>query len=312
MSDPRREFMRAKQALARATVKLAKASKPKSTALGRRGPAWVERLLRRHGPELSRQPGVVGFAFGPRHRGGDPVAEDCLVIFVRKKLARRELKGRILPRKLSHKGRSLPTDVVQLNAFRKLAAPGSAKLTPSDLTSPGTLGCYGTDLDTSCRVALTAMHVVDADTASVDVIDGTRRLLGEVLTGTTSGLDAAKVSVLHPAEVRDSIAGIGPINGWREALDPEDRDTAVRLRGAATGLHRGSVLFPRVALPGVGIERAIVTDLVVGKGDSGAALVDLEGFVLGLLMGDALFGERRLSIFSPADLVVDRCRCTIP
>jgi hypothetical protein len=324
-SDPaeaRQRVRRAQVELRRALRALAKASQVDPGRLERGPRDWVHDLVQAHGPKLARRRGAVGWSRGIRLRGGEPALEECLALFVRKKRPKRELGALEFPKSVRHarKRKKLGLDVVELSDFRRLAYPGLARVTPHGLDAPGTLGCFATDASTRRKVALTAMHVTGLEAypapgtapLQLDLIDDTRRILGELLEGTQDGIDAAKIDVEQPGEVVYFIPGIGGLTGWRIALDPEDRDTAVRMRGAQSLFHRGSVVYPRACLPTIGFERAIVADILSDHGDSGAALVDSDANLLGLLSGDALFDHQRLAIFTPIDLILSRLSCAFP
>jgi hypothetical protein len=184
----------------------------------------------------------------------------------------------------------------------------------------GTLGTFAVDV-TGNLVALTAMHVTGErefppgnpiGIVSPSRIEGGARPFGIVMRGTRSGIDAAKISVLDPSSVTTDIAEIGAVRGWRPLSNPGDRNTAVRMFGARTG-HAvvGRIVEPMVELPQYGLDAAILVDIPSVNGDSGAAIVDNEHLVLGLLIGESsqLHGLR---VFNPISRVLAQLGCNIP
>lgn len=319
--DALRALRKAKRDLVRAYQRIARLSKPGDPQLDRGAVAgWAHELADEYGPAFMQAKGMVGFTLGRRMREGEMIDEDCLVVFVKRKLPPSKLKERILPRQIAKKGKRLGIDVVELRRFRRLAYPGS-RLSPSGLEAPGTLGAYATDNQTGRPVALTAMHVTGyreypaPGVAPLSLRVGSpSEPLGVLLEGTMTEVDAAKVEVADVGQVVPYIPGIGPIAGWREVV-AEDENTYVRMSGAVTPFAHGKILYPRVSLPVLKLKDAILAEIPCAKGDSGAAILDLGQFVLGFLVGDAIFSaggqSRLLAIFSPARLVQARLGCTI-
>jgi hypothetical protein len=68
-----------------------------------------------HAQELMRYPNVVGVASGFRTRGGQPVDEPCLVVYVERKLPESELsRAEILPTEID----GVPVDVVEVGRIQ--------------------------------------------------------------------------------------------------------------------------------------------------------------------------------------------------
>jgi hypothetical protein len=81
--------------------------------------AALAEVQQRHQDELLRYPNVVGVAPGFRSRKGKPTGESCLVVYVSRKVPRKELKrDQILPRTLD----GIPVDVVETGEVRILPA----------------------------------------------------------------------------------------------------------------------------------------------------------------------------------------------
>jgi hypothetical protein len=179
------------------------------------------------------------------------------------------------------------------------------------------------DLASQQPVAITAMHVVGhgevppgtQPPVSLWAEGATGRVLGEVMQGTLSGIDAVKIRVVNAQDATRDIPHIGTLKGWRPMTNPGDRDTLVRMYGATSGYLWGHVTEPEVDIPSQHLTSAILAKLGeqgTREGDSGAALVDVQGFVLGFLVGSALVAQERVSIFCPAGLVLSRLSLDIP
>lgn len=281
--------------------------------------------LARHRDRLLAFPGVVGVGLGCRVRGGeaDP-GERCVTVYVRRKHSRALLdreNRQPLPRRVSdERRRRVGVDVVEFGRLVRQVRGGD-DLGPGTIAERGTVGVVGVDLDTGLPVALTAMHVVGggavwAPDAGLVVespslqLPGHRRL-GIVLRGTMTGTDAALIAVDPTIEASPTIAGVGPVAGWRPLLNPGDAGSAVTMAGAATGQPAyGRIVQPHLSLPAYGLSDAILVDIPSANGDSGAALVDRDHLVLGLLVGvSSALGHR---VFTAIGSVVAALRCDIP
>lgn len=68
-----------------------------------------------HAQDLMRYPNVVGVAPGFRTRGGQPVDEPCLVVYVERKVSASELSSaEILPTEID----GVPVDVVEVGRIQ--------------------------------------------------------------------------------------------------------------------------------------------------------------------------------------------------
>ena len=77
----------------------------------------IAQIRARYESELLRYPNVVGVAEGIRTMEGKPTGEQCLVVYVEKKIPRSELeKSEILPSELE----GIPVDVVEIGGIEAL------------------------------------------------------------------------------------------------------------------------------------------------------------------------------------------------
>jgi hypothetical protein len=138
--------------------------------------------------------------------------------------------------------------------------------------------------------------------------DASASLFGAAVQGTLSGIDGCKIELAPTSSLDRRIKGIGLIRGWRPVLVPGDKGIAVRMFGTATGFSTGTIEHPMVSMPEFGLDGAILVNIATRKGDSGAALVDRDNFLLGYLVGQA----GNLRVFCPAGLMLRKLGCDIP
>lgn len=273
-------------------------------------------------------PGVVGYTVGEVQKAGLPTGEPCLTVFVKRKLSEAQLsrrKTRRLPRFVTVDGWRIRVDVIQLGTLRRQVFVGASTGTAAPhARTAGTIGAFGTDNATGKRVAITAMHVSGVDefpdgNLTVDFTVPSRfqkanaRVLGTLVRGTSSRIDAAKIALKFQADAEDLIPVIGAIAGWRPTTIPGDNNAPVRMFGAESGLRSGVIIHPSAKLPEFGLDRAILVDIQTTAGDSGAALVDSSKHILGFLVGEMEGGEfANLRAFTPVPLVLQILRCDIP
>jgi hypothetical protein len=288
---------------------------------------WAQQLLEERRDELLRHPNVIGVALGSKYTGGVDTDVLCLTVFVSRKLKPESLekRGRApLPRRL-HKGkRTLEVDVVPMGRLNRQAFAGQSCSVTSGVTRTGTIGAPAVDLGGGAPVFITAMHVtgmteltasssVTVSVKAPSILDQSAApIIGRVMEGTRRGIDAAKVLLASPHSVsREIPGGIGFIRGWRPLAFPGDRNIPVTMFGAVSRIrHSGLIEHPAAFLDRFGLDSAItVRGLATIEGDSGAALLDRDRFVLGFLVGAVTDGAR---IFCPASLVLQRLRCDIP
>jgi len=281
--------------------------------------------LERHRTRLLAMPGVVGLGVSYRRTKGLRTGDTpCVTVFVKRKLGLGALRATGRPRVpaslVSSGGPRIPTDVVEFGQLSLHVNAGDG-VGPGTISERGTLGTFAVDLDTSNVVALTAMHVIGGpDTTTPDparVINSpsmpapSSRRLGSLLRGSVNGVDAAAVSIDPPQSGSMNANGIGSVAGWRPLTNPGDVGTAVMMYGAETAnLVYGRVVEPSISLPDYGLDDAILVDIPSINGDSGAAILDNDRLVLGLLVGESsTLGHR---VFTPIASVLARLRCDIP
>lgn len=293
----------------------------------------VERLL--------PLPGVTGVGIGGRERGGEPVDEVVLRVYVEVKKPPEEIPpDQLIPPEID----GVPTDVAEMGKGELLQLPqmpgkpeiplnnqdkkkrrplrGGCRMEP-DLfgAGAGTLGCLLQDVADSAKVyALTCWHVLQGE--NEDPTKGRTRTgqptgsdgcsgccsdqFGTVMGG---GMDSARdegVVQLDPgmkwlAEIHE----IGVVRGAHSITPTEAGATPrpqVLKRGMRSGLTGGFVdsLGATVTVDGREVHDVIVvtpnpdprlpanTELWFAQpGDSGSALVNLAGEVVGLIFGRA-------------------------
>jgi hypothetical protein len=284
-------------------------------------------VLRAAEAEFLPRPGVLAVSLGYRRRAGVTTEDEVVVtVFVRKKYPPEEVEGgpgAVVPPRVEVSGTGLPTDVVGLGDFHETAAGGDS-VGPKGVAVGATIGCFGEDEESRRPVALTVMHLLTQAgiTPSLDIrfVSPSAPVgtlpFGSYLRGTTERVDAMAIALDSNVLPTREIHGIGPILGWRPLVDPADRLIFVQMYGSATGEATGEraigrVEYPSVPLPELGLDDAILVSMPVLDGDSGAALVDGDRYVLGLLKG-YYTGGNRLAVFTPIGAVLARLGCWMP
>ncbi|MGH7525401.1 MAG: hypothetical protein ACREMX_01715 [Gemmatimonadales bacterium] len=285
----------------------------------------LEHALLRHRDRLLRYPGAIGLTMGHRRHDGRETGQRCITVFVRKKWSRSALERRgwpALPRFVRVRdGGRVRVDVEELGPVELQAMAGSS-IGPRNDSAEGTLGAFGRDRASGRSVAFTAMHVAgetlrNFPAPGVPPIDFVSPALssipfGTLLRGTRRGVDAAAI-LLTPASQAQDPAPFGPVKGWRPLSFPGDIGTAAKLWGARTGFATGVVTEPGVFLgPEYPIDFAIIADIPTRGGDSGAALLDSDNWVLGFLHGAAPRKGPNARVFVPASVFLDRLQCDLP
>jgi hypothetical protein len=267
---------------------------------------------------------VIGAALGSKVSDGIDTGEICLTVFVRRKHRAATLERqhvRRLPKALRRGNRSLPVDVVEIGRLERQAFPGGTCSVTNGLTRTGTVGAPAVTPGGG-QVFITAMHVTGASEISaasgvtLQVNAPSRSdvpsapIVGHVVQGSRSGIDAAKVMLANPHTVTRLIPILGRICGWRPVAFPADKDIPVAMFGGVSSVrHIGAIVHPAAFVPSFGLDSAItVRGFTTVEGDSGAALIDSARLVLGFLVGAA----GGLRIFCPASLVLKRLGCDIP
>lgn len=308
------EVVEAKSALARARRKLARAAYPDELRyLLHEEWTWAHELMQERAERLLASPGVVGYGLGFRRRRGERLRRPVLTVYVERKLPEELLpSGAALQKSVSAGDRRLEVDVVELGQLRRQVAPGDV-VGPLPPYEKGSLGTFARDSQVGDVVALTAMHITapgSTDVAFQSPVPGTA--IGRLRAGTEDGIDAAKVALTpQPASGVTVLPGIGQVKGWRPPTFPGDVGTPVRMFGASSGLQTGSIETPATALPGANLDSAILVEIATEDGDSGSALIDPEGLLLGLLVGRGSSELNTLAVFCPASLILPRLGCEI-
>lgn len=197
------------------------------TEHGGAGMAFGMRLAATASPLARRLPtggNVVGVGVGAKTTAGRVTADLALRVYVRTKLARRDLdRGRLVPEDVG----GLPTDVVAVGdvvAFDRPVRCGVSVGHP-DITA-GTLGCLlRRDADEAVLI-LSNNHVL-ANTNRAEIgdpilqpgpADGGRTPIARLtdfepieLGGAANAFDAAIAAVIDPADVEPEIEGIGSV-----------------------------------------------------------------------------------------------------
>jgi hypothetical protein len=282
---------------------------------------WAHDLMEARRAKVLATPGVVGLGLGFRLRGGVPTGEPCLTIYVRRKMTRDELAtagSRPLPKAVRSGSRRLPVDIVELGELRRQVGAGDS-IGPLGGGERGALGALARDLDTGDTVALTAMHVTalqqfpaSGATAPRFVSPVPGQTFGTLRAGTMTGTDAAKIALDVQQPPATQLPGIGPITGWRPIAFPGDQGTTVRMFGAVSGFQSGYIVNPVASLPSESLNAAILVNIATQGGDSGSAIVDHQGLLLGFLVGQGGSTLNNLRVFTPASLVLATLRCDVP
>lgn len=311
----------AREAMRRARATLAAAT-DNTSPIYFADPAWSRLVaaLQRHRDMLLAFPGVMGVGPAYRRRKHTRMAELCVAVYVREKRTATELDGvaHIPPSVEADDGVPVPTDVVALGTMRRQRFAGGS-LGPQNKHLRGTIGAYGRDAVTGDLVAITAMHVAgrkergngEVEFVSPSIVEGGDQHLGFLQRGTQTRIDAATVRITPPTAPVNELPGIGAIKGWRPVSIPGDYDTPVRMWGAKTGaVVAGVITEPLVFLPKQRLDAVIMANIPSQGGDSGAALLDADNYVLGFLVGKVA-GLNGARLFSPAPLVLSLLVCDL-
>jgi hypothetical protein len=284
-------------------------------------------------------PGVIGI--GPAYKIKDSklTEEVSLTIYVNEKLSSQQLHNRLhIPQRLYRRdGVSVKTDIIQLGSFDD---NGSVKIGDS-VSSPvarkiGTIGAFAIDLDTSKPVALTAMHVTGLKRNYPDGYNNASTIqfsapshnypdfefLGYLVKGrsrhSNSGVDASSISIEDNRKQEFYHPRLGNVIGWRP-INSSDQNLPVQMYGDYSRYQTGRIMMPISSLPQIGLDSVILVDIKTSPGDSGAALIDQDGCILGILSGrikvhDKYFndlGIRDLAVFCTIGYVLQSLNCDI-
>lgn len=309
------------RALERARARLARVTKPRDSraCYHSRAWTWVQQAFEAKKAWLLAHPDVVGCGLGFRRKGHGRTNEPCITAYVSRKLSGGRLRGRRkLPRFVRVGKRRVAIDVVEGGRYEGQALIGDELGTTS---ARATLGAFARDLASGRDVALTAMHVSDFTSVSNGspqvmlfvpsrVTDGSAPSLGTIAEGTKSGIDAAKIELAAGQTALPWVPDFGAIRGWRPLVWPADQNLPVWFHGAVSGRQSGWVHNPHDLFDDDGLDDVITAVIESQPGDSGAALMDNDGFVVGFLAGRRR--DTDLRVFCPAQAVLERLGCDIP
>lgn len=275
-------------------------------------PEWqrIQRILDANHDRLATWPGVLGSSPGFRLCKSQPLPEKVATVYVRKKTLSDQLPDTaLLPSVLIANGEEIAVDVVELGEIKFQASAGISVGAGGEW---GTIGTYAFDNRTRQVVALTAQHVADRPAYYQAPRPGSTSTagLGNFLRSSRNGTDAAAILVDSPPDFPFYIEGIGRVQGWRPVHDPADRNIGVRIHGAYSGNQDGYIMYPQATFYDPGLRNVILATVPTHEGDSGAALLDSNNYILGLLVGRA--EKYNLALFTPFDLVLFELECSLP
>ena len=213
--------------------------------------------------------------------------------------------------------RTSPLSIPDTTRYRPLRGGiscGPSRTTAAGKIEAGTLGVTATDMSTSRVGAITCFHVanIDTDGRIGDRLVQPSRIeggqvpadeIGSIVRSTLSArVDGAFISIDNTISSLKDIVAYGAVTGTAAA----NLDMAVRERGRTTGLTYGVIdgiagTYKIDYGNGIG-ERTLVDQISIAAdkdksahfsepGDSGAAVVDDHGNVVGLLFGGTTTGD---------------------
>jgi hypothetical protein len=262
---------------------------------------------------------MIGLGLGYRWRDGEQTEERCVTIFVEQKRSLRTLMldgVQPVPERLCTGTAMIPVDVVELGTLRRHAAGDGVGASGS---KRGTIGAFAFDLALGGKAAITAMHLFDGKptggkTSCASPAPGkpgsTR--IGVLRRGTRDGIDAAVISLADGVIASNRLPVFGQMRGPRD-VTMDDMGLEVGLWGAETRKAVvGTIRNPSMDIPKEKLRSAILADIHTVEGDSGAALIDLSGALLGFLVGEMGSKSAPVRVFTPARLVLELLACHIP
>jgi hypothetical protein len=317
-----RSIAATRRRLADEVAELARRSKPsRDGVLWTEDTRWQRELIEEHRGELLPR-NALGIGLGPKltRTPAPETGATAARVYVPAKLTEAQLERRgirSVPTHLRSGRRRLPVDVVEVGKLRLQSLTPGTSLGP-DASSLATLGAFAVDNLSGEVAAITAMHATGLEefpvgnrpapvfySPSRKVAPGAP-LLGRLLRGTRTEVDAALLSV----ERQDMDWG-EDIWGFRMLLPSDQGQAQVHLLGAknqTSGLvDTVWADFPRHPLTG-----AFTATYGSSDGDSGAAVIDDYGYVVGFHLGRVSMAGRSMALCSPAALVLDVLQCNIP
>ncbi|QRN99169.1 hypothetical protein JRI60_09175 [Archangium violaceum] len=260
---------------------------------------------------------VRGIGLGTKMTKGRETGELAAVVFVPRKRSLSELRKRKiqpLPREVKCGGRTLPVDVQEMGRVRWQARVGDSLGPFGEFATLGAFGTYA-----GRTVAITAMHAThlfEFPDGSVgptffcpsNVGNANARNLGSLVRGSRNGIDAALIQLEDPS----TMVPMPGIRGSRPLRFREDEGTVVRMLGAMTPHALGTIEHIHLDIHPNNLAACFTISLPSAKGDSGAALVDGDGFIVGFLVGRITVNNADFALAQPSELVLNTLGCTIP
>lgn len=259
--------------------------------------------------QFLRYPNVLWVSVGYRHQDNVWTDTPAIVVYVRRKWSARQAATKprtaVLPRyiRLPTYGRVV-VDVVPVGRVipTALVSPGERIEPTADRTLYGTIGLFARELDSNRPVAISAGHVLaeahEADPIRVrDSPDGPTIVLGGRARAVTQRIDIGSADAFGHA-IRNALPGYPKLAGIRD-VDPAEVGEAFVTFGATTGrITHGILLSPPPEIANIGLARPIAVRIEVAPGDSGALLMDLYNFGVGILHGYCTF-DPSIAVYSP-------------
>jgi hypothetical protein len=279
----------------------------------------LKKIKKRVKQKLLKRKGVNGVGFGRKITDGKPTGEIAIRVYVDKKIDDNDISSkRRIPRQIG----GMKTDIIERNKRIILYSSGPWDPTLYDpligggTVGPlrfgnlrGTIGAIAVDNSTGNRVILSCYHVLavdgnwpSADRTILQPPQGLRpnepnRIIGRLTRATLmekEGVDAAVAEIDQAVQSDFRIAQNVSIKGVAEA-QPHAR---VRKVGAATGLTYGvidAVLTPSLPIDYEGLGSKTLDNQIhivpynnnkpfSLPGDSGAAVIDDHGNIVGLVI----------------------------
>lgn len=278
----------------------------------------IRRVAARRAPELLRKRGIKWVSVGFRECDGVWTDEPCVVAYVGRKLRRATLGQDVLPRNLKLTAhRRIAVDVVAVGKIRRtaLAAVGARVMPTGAASLFGTLGVFVRSSASGTVCGLTAGHVLSASgpnapAFTVDPSTGNFRVLGSRQQAFVAPVDVGAVELVPSWKPKNALPNSPPFRGFRRVYPGEAGET-FQTFGARTGrIVNGILRSPEAAGVALPIASPILleTPVPVERGDSGAVLVDLYGYVAGLLHGFCT-ARPELAVFTPIKPAMEALQC---
>jgi hypothetical protein len=282
--------------------------------------------------DLLKLPGVIGVGIGFKEQGGQKTPDLAIRVYVATKKPKKELTPeQVIPAKIT----GVLTDVVEGSIELRAGNPlrGGVSIGPCRTPNGGTLGCIVHDNARRYAMLLSCFHVLAVDNGwqsadrNIRQPDGNdggacpEDVVGLLERASLGGsVDCAVARIFSDDSLCD-IIDIGQVKGTNA---PHLND-AVRKHGKKTGLTSGVVVSVEVTItnnyPGIGPVmlnnqfgiQPRSSSSFSGKGDSGSAIVNEAGEVVGLLWGgNSITGEDFANPISEVMKALDITICSSP